>query len=137
MLAPLLPPPTKSEQDGKALCQEAMSQSFDGRSTAVHLPRIIRQLPHALGESLCLLCQDTSQDVSPRPMPPCVVGGGRRDLPPLALASRPTEDLAFSNSARSAEGNSACETWVVLMVAVLNAQYCGDSGKKTFSRHGR
>ena len=96
-------------------------------------------LPHALGKSLQLLCErDPQLDVHDllRPMPPCGRKGNRRDLLPLMLSARPPCKLAESESARSAEGVSARETWVRVMVCVLNWQYCGESVESTLARHG-
>ena len=125
--------------DWKAACAAAVHQGFDGLSTAEHLHHIVVSLPHALGKSLQLLCErDPLLDVHDlsRPMPPCGRKGNRRDLLPLMLSARPPCELAESESARSAEGVATRETWVRVMVCVLNWQYCGESMESTLARHG-
>ena len=129
----------ESEDHWRTLCRDLCSGELD----AAGLPRILAQIltsfPHTLGESFLFLAADSpSHRFDSGPSPTCggTARGNRGDLLPLPLVTRPSHELARSECARSAKGVEAREGWVLVMVAVLNWQYCGQGLETTLKQHG-
>ena len=60
----------------------------------------------------------------------------KRDLLPLPVVGRPSGWRSYKEGARSTSSDAEEDAWVLLMTAVLNWQYCGDTCVTTLQRRG-